>query len=180
MLEKPIVKDERIVQCLNESYGLTINAIAFLPLGADINSAVYRANASDGTHYFVKLRCGEWNRSAVTVPNFLAENGINQVIPAIRTKKDGKLWTDLESYMVTVYPFIVGHHGYHQKLSPAQWAEFGGALRRLHTLNYRLKSPDSFPAKIFPTDGAMSLWRSLRIVKTEHSPMHQPLNWQHS
>jgi len=42
MLTKPDLKDEKIIACLHDNYGLDVAEISFLPLGADFNTAVYR------------------------------------------------------------------------------------------------------------------------------------------
>lgn len=42
MLIKPNLKDEEIIACLRDAYGLTVDKVTFLPLGADFNTAVYR------------------------------------------------------------------------------------------------------------------------------------------
>ena len=56
VLEKPDLQDENIIACLQDEYGLLVVQIAFLPLGADLNTAVYRVVADDETSYFLKLR----------------------------------------------------------------------------------------------------------------------------
>ena len=81
MLEKPDIQDEKIIACLQAEYGLLVAQIAFLPIGADLNTAVYRAVARDGTGYFVKLRRGVFNEIAVTLPKFLSDQGIRHIIP---------------------------------------------------------------------------------------------------
>ena len=55
MLEKPDLQDDHIIVCVQEAYGLRVIHIAFLPLGADRNTAVYRIVVDDGTPYFLKL-----------------------------------------------------------------------------------------------------------------------------
>ena len=60
MLEKPDLNDERIATCLDNEYGLKVAHIAFLPLGADLNTAVYRVDTDDDIAYFVKLRRGDF------------------------------------------------------------------------------------------------------------------------
>jgi spectinomycin phosphotransferase len=42
MLIKPDLKDEEIIECLRNAYGLIVDKVMFLPLGADFNTAVYR------------------------------------------------------------------------------------------------------------------------------------------
>ncbi len=40
MLIKPDLKDEQIIACLRDAYGLTVEKIAFLPVGADFKEVV--------------------------------------------------------------------------------------------------------------------------------------------
>ncbi len=56
MLEKPDLQDEKIVACLRDEYGLPVVQVAFLPLGADLNTAVHRVVVDDETPYFRYLK----------------------------------------------------------------------------------------------------------------------------
>lgn len=132
MLEKPNVADEKIVACLRDEYGLQVTRLEILALGADLNTAVYRADTNENTAYFVKLRGGIFEPSSITLPKFLAEQGIAQIIPPLATKSNA-LWTNLQAFKVIVYPFVEGQNGYKIKLSERQWAEFGCALKCIHT-----------------------------------------------
>jgi spectinomycin phosphotransferase len=132
MLEKPDIKAHRISACLLAEYGLGAKQIAFLPLGADSNTAVYRVDADDGTPYFLKLRKGDFDESAVALPKFLSDQGIKQVIPPLESIS-GQLWADLDSYKTILYPFIAGRNGYEVTLLDQHWREFGTALKRIHT-----------------------------------------------
>jgi spectinomycin phosphotransferase len=105
MLEKPDIQDERIAACLHDEYGLLVAQVAFLPLGVDRNSAVYRVVAGDGKPYFVKLRRGIFDEIAVTLPKFLNDQGIIQVIAPLSTKA-GQLWASLDTFKAFLYPFI--------------------------------------------------------------------------
>ena len=89
MLEKPDLPEEEIIACLQEAYGLVASQLTFLPLGADVNSAVYRALAEDGKPYFVKLRRGAFDEIAVTLPRFLHEQDIPQIIAPLLLRKTG-------------------------------------------------------------------------------------------
>jgi spectinomycin phosphotransferase len=70
MLEKPDLSDEQIISHLQEQFGLHVTELSFLPLGADMGTAVYRVTADDGTIYFLKLRKG-FEEISVRVPLFL-------------------------------------------------------------------------------------------------------------
>lgn len=131
MLEKPAIEDEKIIACLHRSYGLAVEQLAFLPLGADYNSAVYRADTEDGTPYFVKLRRGNFDPVSVTLPKLLSEQGVTQIIPPLATKT-GQLWVELDSFKLILYPFVAGRNGYGVALSEQNWRDFGAALKRIH------------------------------------------------
>ena len=132
MLEKPDLEDGKIIACLQDEYSIAINQITFLPLGADLNTAVYRAVAKDQTPYFVKLRSGAFNEIVVALPKFLSDLGIQKIIAPLPTKT-GQLWASLETFKLILYPFIEGHNGYEVNLSDRHWRDFGTALKRIHT-----------------------------------------------
>jgi spectinomycin phosphotransferase len=132
MLEKPDLQEKTIVACLQDEYGLPVAQVAFLPLGADVNTAVYRVVADDAAPYFVKLRRGDFNPIAVALPRALADQGITQVIAPLTTTT-GRLWANLDGFKVILYPFLQGHNGYEVDLSDRHWVEFGAALKRIHT-----------------------------------------------
>lgn len=148
MLEKPDLDEQALIDCLQDAYGLRTGQLAFLPLGADLNTAVYRAVNQDRTAYFVKLRRGAFNQASVTVPQTLAGQGMRQVIPALTTRS-GQLWAELGVWRVILYPFVEGHNGYEKKLTPEQWVEFGQALRRLHEAHFPVRITAALPREDF-------------------------------
>ncbi|HSJ59030.1 MAG TPA: aminoglycoside phosphotransferase family protein [Anaerolineae bacterium] len=133
MLTKPEIDDGRIGACLREEYGLTGVRVAFLPLGADENTAVYRAVDGGGRAWFVKLRRGAFDETSVELPRFLADEGIAQIIPPIYSRR-GALWANVGGFRLIVYPFVEGRDGYEVSLSARQWVELGGALKRIHAI----------------------------------------------
>lgn len=134
MLEKPKLKEDQIINCLRDDYGLGAENISFLPLGADVNSSAYRVATKDGTHYFIKLREGDFfTEASVTIPSFLGTAGIKEVIPPLKTQT-GELWANIHPFKVILYPFIEGHAGLDIKMSKHQWFEFGMALKQFHTV----------------------------------------------
>jgi spectinomycin phosphotransferase len=130
MLEKPSLPDEKIIDCLRDAYGLNIIEITFLPIGNDVNTAVYRAITEDGLPYFVKLRSGVFDEAIVAIPKLLHDQGVRQVIPPLETQT-GQLWAGLDDFKVILAPFIDGHSGW--AMTDDQWIGFGGALKALHT-----------------------------------------------
>ncbi|WP_223800107.1 phosphotransferase enzyme family protein [Legionella longbeachae] len=109
-----------------------MDKIFFLPLGADLNTAVYRVTTSTERDYFLKLRSGEFNEASVLVPKYLADLGFRQVIPPLTTT-DGQFWTSLASFKVVIYPYVKGRNGVEVNLSDKQWIEFGATMKRFHS-----------------------------------------------
>ena len=53
MSAKAHIKEEEIVRCLRDAYGLNVAKISFLSLGADLNTTVYRVTTSSKADYFL-------------------------------------------------------------------------------------------------------------------------------
>lgn len=132
MLEKPHLNDEKILACLREQYALNVVQVAFLPLGADANTAVYRVVSADDRAYFVKLRRGVFDEITAIIPKLLHDKGVKQVIAPLSTLSH-RLWAELSEFRLTVYPFVDGQSGFERDLSDSQWVIFGRALKSVHT-----------------------------------------------
>ena len=81
MLTKPPIADAAIITHLRDAYAIDAADLAFLPIGADADSAVYRATTREGRAYFVKLRRGPFDDLPIRVPWFLHQHGVKHVIP---------------------------------------------------------------------------------------------------
>lgn len=134
MLRAPEISLHKLISCLQNAYGLSAAEVAFLPLGADMNSAVYRVAGIEGTGYFLKLRSGDFDEMGVLVPHLLQAHGVVEVIPSLPTLDD-QPWIRLDEYAVILYPFVEGQDGYEVELSDAQWVALGAAIRELHDLS---------------------------------------------
>ncbi len=133
MKEKPDLHDKCIIDQLRGAFGAEIARVEFLPIG-DISSAKYRLITNEPAAYFLKLRKGSFKEISVTVPHFLREQGIYQVLSPRKTQ-DGRLWTILDAYTCILYPFIEGQNGFQNHLSDGQWIKFGAALKDIHSVN---------------------------------------------
>lgn len=131
MLEKPAISDHLIITCLQDAYDLAVSLLEFLPIGADQNTAVYRATTPE-TAYFVKLRSGTFDEMTVLVPRQLYDAGMASVIPPLASS-DGRLWVSVDDFQLMVFPYVEGDNGYERKLSDQHWIELGHTLHTLHT-----------------------------------------------
>ncbi|MCB0018551.1 MAG: phosphotransferase [Anaerolineales bacterium] len=162
MLEKPALADERIRACLETAYGLQGTEISFLPLGADVNTAVYRVVATDGTGYFLKLRQGPFDEMAVRLPHFLSQQGIKAVIPPLPTLT-GRLWAELPPFRAILAPFVNGRNGYETRLNAAQWQAFARALRQIHALQIPDEMHDQLRQEEFAPTERQAVRRFLQM-----------------
>lgn len=166
MLEKPDLPDEKIAACLGDEYGLNAAQIAFLPLGADQRTAVYRVVAGDGTPYFCKLRRGTFNESFLALARFFSDQGIPQVIPHLTTRT-GKLWAGVDAFKIILYPFVEGKNGYEVELSDQHWIDLGQALRRIQTTALPPELLGHIPQETFASRWRESVLRSLELAENE-------------
>jgi spectinomycin phosphotransferase len=130
-----------------------VEKIAFLPLGADFNTAVYRVTEHSRKEYFLKLRSGAFLAAWVSVPKYLADLGVKQVIPPLATKT-GELWASFSSFKAILYPYVEGRNGIEAKLSEDQWAQFGAAIKKLHSVDIPASIKKGVPRETFS-----SKWR---------------------
>ena len=131
MLEKPDLPDQLIISRLQEEFNLRVAELTFLPLGADLGTAVYRVVTDEETAYFLKLRKG-FEEITVTVPLLLKSLGIQQIISPFETKSI-QGWADFGEYEMILYPFIQGKDGFERELSDHHRRTLGTALKAIHT-----------------------------------------------
>jgi spectinomycin phosphotransferase len=167
MLEKPDLPDGKIMECLRRAYGLNSVQLVFLPLGADRNTAVYRAVTDDGTVYFVKLRGGDINTISVVVPQLLYEAGVTQIISPIATQPR-QLWAGLDDFAVILYPFVDGQDAYAVDLTEAHWIEFGQALKGIHSARLPPGITDRIPQENWSAHWRKRVKEFQRQVETTH------------
>ena len=132
MIEKPNIKDEKIIIALHENFSIQVSDIEFLPVGNDSSAWAYRVEAKNKSSYFLKIRKEISNRAGLFVPRFLKDNGIEQVIAPLPTKTQ-ELWVNVDGFAFILYPFITGNEAMKVGMTDAQWIEFGATLKRIHT-----------------------------------------------
>ena len=164
MLERPDIQDERIIQRLRDGYGLPVTQLIFLPLGADINTAVYRVVSLTGETYFLKLRKHVFTEISVAVPQFLSKQGITNIIAPLDTIC-GPGWTVLDEYTMVLYPFIEGNDGYEIGLSDSQWLDFGAAIGTIHRTQLAPEWASRIPREQFSSRGRETAKRFQMQVK---------------
>lgn len=131
MTEKHALSDQCIIDCLNTHYGITVTTLILLPLGADMNASVYKAETHNRLSYFVKLKRGHGYDMSIAILALLQASGIEQIIPPIKAT-DGELTKHINDFTLTVYSFIEGQNGFCYNLTDDQWIVLGKVLRQVH------------------------------------------------
>ncbi len=134
MPAKQPISDQHILDCLNTYYGIEVATLTFLPLGADINASVYKAQANDGSSYFVKLKRGHHHDIGIAIVELLHSADIQQIIPPLKTTH-GQSTQLIDDFTLIVYPFIEGQNGFERPLTDEQWRTLGKTLRQVHEIN---------------------------------------------
>lgn len=126
-----VIAAQSIIDCLKANYGIAAALLTPLPIGADMNASVYKAETRDGQSYFVKLKRGHRYDMSVAILALLQASGIQQIIPPIKTT-NGELTQHINDFTLTVYPFIDGQNGFCYNLTDDQWIALGKVLRQVH------------------------------------------------
>lgn len=134
MKVNPSSSPQSIISCLKTNYGIAVNRLILLPLGADINATVYKAETGSGLSYFVKVKRGHHNDISVVILALLQASGIQEIIPPIKTK-EGALTQHSDDFTLIVYPFVEGQNGFCHHLTDDQWMTLGKVLRQVHEID---------------------------------------------
>jgi spectinomycin phosphotransferase len=126
-------REKCIIDGLNKHYGLNVTSLTFLPLGADLNSSVYKAETQEGLSYFVKVK-SDFNPHSLAIIKLLDQVGIDLITPPVKTL-DRQFYLHLQDVTLIVYPFIDGQDGFSRSLSDEQWVLLGRTLRQIHEIN---------------------------------------------
>ncbi|MGH7292632.1 MAG: phosphotransferase, partial [Myxococcota bacterium] len=79
----------------------------------------------------MKLRSGVFDETSVSVPSFLAEQGIAEIIQPLATRA-GKRFAGFAGAALIVYPFVAGCSALEIPFSERHWLTLGSALARVH------------------------------------------------
>lgn len=125
---------QSIIDCLKVNYGIAVAVLTLLPIGADMNASVYKAETQNSQSYFVKLKRGHRYDMGVAILALLQTSGIQPIIPPIKTT-NGELTQHISDFTLTVHPFVNGQNGFCYNLTDDQWIALGKVLRQVHEFN---------------------------------------------
>jgi spectinomycin phosphotransferase len=168
MTEKQPFSSQSIIDCLKANYGLAITALTLLPIGADMNASVYKAETKSSQSYFVKLKRGHRYDMSVALLALLQASGIQQIIPPIKTTT-GRLTQHIGDSTLTVYPFVNGQNGFCYSLTDEQWTVLGKVLRQVHEFDV----PPSFK-DLIRKETYSDKWR--KVVRSLYAHIDSNLN----
>ncbi|MEL7431953.1 MAG: aminoglycoside phosphotransferase family protein [Chlamydiota bacterium] len=169
MLTKPKLDQQKIAQCLLDVYEITVDQALFLPIGADMHTAVYRVIAIDRTEYFLKVRRGKFCSSSVAVPSYLNHLRLDNILPPITTKT-GEYCTTCHGFTLALYQYIDGLQAVETTLSKKQWVEFGQLIKKLHMTEPPKQIKTALPVETFSSKWASKVATFLeQVAKKEYA-----------
>jgi spectinomycin phosphotransferase len=133
MIEKPDIRDEKLVAALQENYLVQVSNIEFMPIGNDASAWAYRVDTESEAAYFLKVRKELSNQAGFLIPRFLKNQGIVQALAPLPTKEQA-LWVREQNFILILYPFVKGKEAMEIGMTYAQWMEFGSTLKRIHEI----------------------------------------------
>lgn len=143
MIEKAPLSEQRLIDCLKINYGIEVATLTLLPLGADMQASVYKAETYSQLSYFVKLKHGHHHNLSAGIIALLGTAKIQQIIPLVKTIC-GQATQPIDDFTLTVSPFVDGQDGFSRDLTNNQWYTLGKVMRQIHETNV----PPSLQAKI--------------------------------
>ena len=165
MRDDPGLDLDSITACLNAQYDLRVRSVTFLPLGYDLNAAVYKVIAEEGTAYFLKIRFGSVHESELLVPWALAERGIRNVLAPLQTRSRD-LWCSCEECSLVLYPFIAGKNAMAVGMGDDQWREFGSTLQAVHSSGLEEDLRGRLPIETFALPSSALVRHILELTQT--------------
>lgn len=163
MREPPNISEERLQNCLQDEYNLSIVGLEFLPRGLDFKAGVYRAASEQGFPYLLKVTSRPLYEPGLRVPRYLRDQGITSVVAPIPTKSH-TLWTKLDDWTLILYPFVDGDTSW-TGMTNKQWKEVGNIFKRIH--NIRLK-PEGFSSLKKETFDPTEYIQWIRDFESQH------------
>lgn len=140
--KKSLPSEQQIIDCLKINYGIDVSKLTLLPLGADMEALVYKAEACNQSSYFVKVKRGSSHDISPIIIEVLRHAGIQHIIPIVKTI--GQTTQRIGDFTLMVSPFIKGQDGLSCDLTDDQWVTLGKVMRQIHEMNV----PSSIQAKI--------------------------------
>lgn len=135
------LSSQSIIDCLKINYGISVALLTLLPIGADMNAFVYKAETQSNQSYFVKLKRGHRYDMSVAILALLQATGIQQIIPPIKTT-NGELTQHINDFTLTVHPFVNGQNGFCYTLTDNQWIALGKVMRQVHEFDIPFSMKD--------------------------------------
>lgn len=134
MIKESLNIKQRLINCLKIHYGIDVDTLILLPLGADMQASIYKAQAYDQSIYFIKLKHGHSHDISAIIITLLGDAGIQQIIPIVKTIH-GQSTHHLDDLTLIVFPFIEGQDGFSRDFTEDQWYALGNVMRKIHEID---------------------------------------------
>lgn len=156
MLTEPNISRQSLIDAIEVNYGLSVQSLDFLPIGADLRSFSYDCYTHDHRRFYLKLRLADDSFSQFLSTSLYVARQVEGAIHPLPCKHNEVNLLQFGSYQAMLFPFVKGVAGWGITLTPTQWHQIGRTFRSLHDLAL----PDSLK-EILPREDFSDKWRVL-------------------
>jgi spectinomycin phosphotransferase len=170
--DDPGIDEDKIIASLATNYDVQTSSISFLPIGYDMNAAIFEVISVDEISYFLKVRFGPIYEPGLEVPSALIHLGIPNILGPLRTRTS-ELWCQLEissGFSIVLYPYIESENAKKVGLTDAQWRTFGSTLQAVHSSGLEERFRDRLPVETFSLPSAALVREMLDLPDAAHVP----------
>jgi spectinomycin phosphotransferase len=171
--DDPGIDEDKIISSLATNYDVQTSSISFLPIGYDMNAAVFEVILIDGSFYFLKVRFGPIYEPGLEVPSALIDLWIPNILGPLRTRTS-ELWCQLEGssgFSIVLYPYVENENAKKVGLTDAQWRTFGSTLQAVHSSGLEQRFRDHLPVETFALPSAALVREMLDLPDAAHVPI---------
>jgi spectinomycin phosphotransferase len=149
MRERPEIAESIIIALAETQYGLQVDRLEYLPLGADASSVVYAVDTILGERLMLKgRRDTSFTPASLLVPSQLSAMGMPHVqLPRLTVQ--GGLWATSHGITWSLFPFFDGEVAAKVGLTESQWVELGATLNRIHHAALEPETSQAVPKESF-------------------------------
>lgn len=150
--------DAAVLAHVRDAFGVRLVSLVPVTGGADFAATVWRATASDGTPYAVKVRRGEATAGLLAAA-YLTDHGVTGV-PAPLPSRTGQPWNVRDGTQVCVICWVTGRRGIHGCMGERAWRSLGALLGQVHAAQLPERLAARLPVEEYGT-AAASLVRTV-------------------
>jgi spectinomycin phosphotransferase len=160
---------DRLPWWVRHDFGIELTSVDGVDHGGDHAADLWRATATDGRRYAVKMS-GGGTPAGLVVSAHLAEQGVPGVVRPVPTR-DGSLWSERAGRRLSVAPWVSDDRALGGGLDASHWVSFGELLARVHATTVPHGLTELLPRESHTHERVAATVRAVdkRVLTVDHS-----------